>query len=82
MAYEMFLTKTYKILEATDPTEYLSLDPGNLALYNLIVSAGFIDLGEDTIVKAVLFGMFGEGTTTRDNLENLLKEDPVQPEPE
>jgi len=82
MAYEMFLTKTFRILEATDPTEYVSLDPGNVALYNLIISAGMVDLGSDTMAKAVLWAMFGEGTTTRANLEALLSEDPVQPEPE
>ena len=63
---------TYKILEATDVTEYTSLAPGNVALYNLIISAGTIDLGETTMALAVLFGMFGPGTTTRTNLLTLI----------
>lgn len=79
MAYEVFLVKTYQILEATDPTEYVSLDPGNVALYNLIISAGTVNVAEETVVKTILWAMFGEGTTTRVNLETLLT-DPGQPQ--
>ena len=63
---------TYKILEATDPTEYVALAPGNVTLYKLIISAGIVDLGATTTARAVLWGMFGEGTTTRANLETLI----------
>jgi len=64
--------QTHKILESTDPSEYIALTPGNVALYNLIISAGTIDLGPTTMARAVLWGMFGEGTTTRTNLIALV----------
>lgn len=64
---------TYKILEATDPAEYVALTPGNVALYNLIISAGTIDLGTTTMARVVLWGMFGEGTITRTNLIALTE---------
>lgn len=67
-----FLVRTHKILDNTDPTEYVALDPGNVALYNLIISAGTVDLSDNTTTRAVLWAMFGEGTTTRANLESLL----------
>ena len=67
-----FLVKTYKILDNTDPTEYLALAPGNLSLYGLIISAGAVDLSDETTTRAVLWGMFGEGSVTRGNLEALL----------
>lgn len=67
-----FLVRTYKILDNTDPTEYVSLAPGNLALYNLIISSGLIDLSDNTTTKIVLWGMFGEGSITRGKLEALL----------
>ena len=48
------LFPTYRILESTDPTEYVGLAPGNVALYNLIISAGIIDLSATTLAWAVL----------------------------
>jgi hypothetical protein len=63
---------TYEILEATNATEYTSLSPGNLALYNLIISAGSVDLSSGTIVKTVLWAMFGEGSATRASLDELI----------
>ena len=65
------LRKTYKIIEATDQTEYNALSDNNKDRYALIISAGRVDFEEGTIVKATLWAMFGEGTTTRANLEAL-----------
>lgn len=72
LQYKEGLFSTYQILEATNPVEYVALAPGNVALYNLIISAGTIDLSETTMALAVLRGMFAVGTTTRTNLEALI----------
>jgi len=72
LRYKEGVFPTYQILEATDPAEYVALAPGNVALYNLIISAGTIDLSEATTTLAVLRGMFAIGTTTRTNLEALI----------
>jgi hypothetical protein len=66
------LFPTYKILEATDPDEYVALSSGNKGLFGLIVSAGIADLSEATTALSVLRGMFAIGTTTRTNLEALI----------
>jgi hypothetical protein len=72
LRYKEGVFPTYQILEVTDPAEYVSLAPGNVALYNLIISAGTVDLSETTTALAVLRGMFAVGTTTRTNLEALI----------
>lgn len=72
LRYKEGVFPTYQILEVTDPAEYVALAPGNVALYNLIISAGTVDLSETTTALAVLRGMFGVGTTTRTNLEALI----------
>jgi hypothetical protein len=66
------LFPTYKILESTAPAEYIALAQGNIALYNLIISAGIVDLSESATALAVLRGMFAVGTSTRTNLEALI----------
>ena len=65
------LRKTYKIIEATVPAEYNALSDNNKDRYKLIISAAIIDFSEGTTVKNALWAMFGEGTTTRVNLEAL-----------
>jgi hypothetical protein len=66
------LFPTYKILEATNPAEYVALSPGQATIYGLIISAGIVDLSETTSALTILRGMFGEGSTTRTNLEELI----------
>ena len=62
---------TYQIVEALDDTEYGSLNTSQKAIYALIISAGMVDLSAGTRTRAKLWEMFGEGTTTRSNLEAL-----------
>lgn len=65
------LRATYKILEATNPGEYAELSAANKAVYQLIISAGRVDISEGTTVRNVLWGMFGANSVTRENLEGL-----------
>jgi len=64
---------TYKIVDATDSTEYGNLSAANKEAYKMIVSCGVVDLTEGTSIRTKLWSMFGEGTTTRENLEALLE---------
>ena len=54
---------TYKILEATDPTEWSALSADNKVFYNIIISAGTINFAEGTLVRTILLGMFPSGIT-------------------
>ena len=65
---------TYKIVEATDNTEYAALASAQKTSYHLITSLGMVDLSEGTAIRNKLWTMFGEGTTTRANLESLIGE--------
>ena len=76
---DRFLKKTYKIIESTDPSEYIALSNANKDLYKIIISAGVVDINEDSLVRNILWGMFSEGTTTREGLDTLLPE-PVEEE--
>ena len=63
---------TYKVVEATDDTEYAALSSAQKSTYGLIISLGTVDLSSGTAIKTKLWTMFGEGTTTRANLEALI----------
>ena len=63
---------TYKIIEATDATEYAALSDANKDAYKMIVSCGTVDLADGTVVRTKLMAMFGAGTTTRANLVELV----------
>ena len=63
---------TYKIIEATDATEYAALSDANKDVYKMILSCGTVDLSDGTEVRARLLAMFGAGTTTRANLVTLV----------
>ena len=65
------LRSTYKILEATDPGEYAALSVTNKALYQLIISAGRVDISEGTTARSVLWGMFGVDSITRGKIEKI-----------
>jgi len=69
---ERFLRDTYRILESTDPSEYVALSDADKALYQLIISAGKVNFADGTLVRSVLWGMFGEGSVTRAKYEDLL----------
>lgn len=63
---------TYQISEATVPAEYNALSAASKSIYQIILSHGIVDLGADTTIKATLWALFGDGTTTRANLETLI----------
>jgi hypothetical protein len=65
---------SYKIIEAIDDNEYDELNTSQKNTLSLILSCGFVDLAEGTQIRDKLWTMFGEGTTTRQNLEALLEE--------
>lgn len=62
----------YEILDATDTTEYNALSDANKDAYKMILMCGIVDLTEGTQSHTKLWNIFGEGTTTRTNLEALL----------
>ena len=68
-----YVFATYKIVEATDATEYSALSSGNKTAYGMIISLGTVDLAEGTSTRTKLWDMFGAETTTRANLETLVE---------
>ena len=66
--------RTYRILDATDISEYNALSDDDKTLYHLIISAGIVDLQDGTNTRTVLMAIFGPGTTTRANLIALIGE--------
>jgi len=66
---------TYKILALTDASEYNALSDANKDAYRMIISCGKARLIEGADLLDKLYNMFGEGTTTRDNLEALVVAD-------
>lgn len=73
----MMLSYTYRIVEATDPTEYNALSDTNKARYALIISAGLVDIADGTTIRSTLRAMFGDGTTTGANIAALDVDDDV-----
>jgi hypothetical protein len=71
------ITQTYRIVEATDSTEYNALSDTNKGRYALIISAGLVDLMDGTAIRSTLWSMFGDGTTTRDNIIALDVDDDI-----
>lgn len=76
-----YLRETYRILEALDRDEYAALNANDKKHLWYILSLGVVDFSEDSMAKALLRDLFGEGTATRANLENLEKPIPEE-EPE
>ena len=66
------LYQTYQITECVDDTEYAALSASQKSIFALIMSLGVIDLSEGMQIRNKLWTMFGDGTTTRDNLEELV----------
>jgi len=69
-----YLRETYRILEATDRDEFEDLQQQQ-DLYWSILGLGVVDFREGSMAQTMLFELFGEGTTTRANLEALGKPD-------
>ena len=63
---------TFELSEATNDTEYAALSPGQKSTYALLISLGMVDISSGTAIRAKLWAMFGDGSTTRTNLEALM----------
>jgi hypothetical protein len=63
---------TFELSEATDDTEYLALSAGQKSTYALLISLGMLDISSGTAIRTKLWNMFGDGSTTRTNLEALM----------
>ena len=79
-----FVIETYKIFELTDWNEYINLTGNPTKYYNLIISAGKVNLSEDSVAKTLLWDMFPEGTITgnnfRDVANGLIAPPPIEEE--
>ena len=73
-----YLINTYRIVDATVLSEYNDLSDAKKAQYALIISSGRINLATAGNAKNVLWSIFGEETTTRANLVDLLQYEFVQ----
>lgn len=65
---------THEILEATVGAEYNALSDANKDAYVLIISCGIINLTDGNALRAKLWNMFDDQSTTRANLITLLGE--------
>ncbi len=63
---------TFELSEATDDTEYAALSSAQKSTYALLVSLGTLDISSGTAMRDKLWAMFGDGSTTRTNLEALM----------
>lgn len=63
---------SFEILEAIDVSEYNALTDAQKDGVKILLSCGFVDFRDGMAGKTRLWGWFGEGTTTRTNLEALL----------
>lgn len=68
-----FLRESYRIIEATELGEWKQLDEEGKQRYALIVSAGQVDMADGSKARSTLWNLFGGNSTTRANLELLLK---------
>lgn len=66
-----FLIETYRILSLTDWDEYIVLTGQAKKEYNLIISAGKVDLSEGSLVQTRLWGIFPQGTVTGDTFRDV-----------
>ena len=76
--------ESYRILNLTDRDEYIALTGQQTKDYNLIISAGLVDLEEGSPVRILLWEMFPEGTITgdrfRDETNGLIRIPPIEDE--
>ena len=63
---------TYELIDVTDDSEYSALSASQKNVFGLITSAGMIDISDGTSIHDKLWSMFGDGSTTRTNLEALM----------
>ncbi len=72
-----FLVETYRIYDATTLGEWKQLTDEEKQRYALILACGKVDLNDDSKVKDALWSLFKGNSTTRANLELLLR--PISP---
>ena len=65
------LIQTYRILSITKASEYQNLSETDKAWYNLFISAGIVDLQEESLVQEKLWDMFNEETNTGRELRDV-----------
>ncbi len=58
----------YRVLEATDISEYNSLSVADKDLYKTVIAPGMVRLADGSNGRTALLSMFGVGTNTRANL--------------
>jgi len=68
---EEFRIETHKILSVTKLSELAALSDTNKEIYKLIISAGTVNLNEDSWVHDRLWAMFPVGSETGDALRNV-----------
>lgn len=66
--------RTFLIFEATVFTEFWTLPDQKKDLYRMIISMSIVNVAEGSKERNKLFNMFGPGTQTRANLEELFAE--------
>lgn len=79
-----FLIPTYRILDATDSSEWAALSDLNKQIYQLFMSVGKLNLQTGSIAQVRLWAMFGAGTVTGAALRdpaNRFVEVPNEPTP-
>ena len=59
-----FRIETYRILNATEASEYQALSAANKDFYKIIISAGIVNLEPGSIVRETLWGMFDDESVT------------------
>lgn len=62
----------WEVIGATVPSEWLGLSAAEKERYAVLTGAGDVDASNANVTAAFL-AMFGAGTTTRTNLQNLVK---------
>jgi len=79
--YMSYLIWAYKILDATNASEYNALSDANKDAYRLIASCGVVNFDEGSATYTKLFNIFPDGTTTYDALVALANPTHVPEEP-
>ncbi len=65
-------TSTSAIVEAIKPSEYQALNDTQKDYLRLIISCGTFNAADGSRIRAALLSMFGEGTTTRIKLLDMM----------
>ena len=68
---DTILRSTYKIIEATDSSEFNALTDNQKDVYKMIISAGRVDISEQSVVYQKLLAFFGAESTTMVGVDSL-----------